>query len=188
MILAAGASRRLGRPKQLLDYNGEMLLERAERLAVSAGASPVVTVLGAHFVSISAAFHQRGAIRIFNQQWEQGISSSIQAGLNSIDAFAPDAPGVLIMTCDQPRITADHLTALIDAFQSAQDSIASSFYAGSCGVPAVFPRSLFPELNALRGDKGAKSLLVAPPRPVISIPFAEGEVDIDLPADLAQLE
>ena len=67
-------------------------------------------------------------------------------------------------------------------------SIVASSYAGAKGVPAIFPRSVFPDLHALRGDKGARSLLAEPPCPVIALPFPGGELDIDLPADLAQLE
>jgi CTP:molybdopterin cytidylyltransferase MocA len=189
VILAAGASRRLGQPKQLLHMGGETLIERAVRLAQESGAAPVIAVLGAHFEYMCVFIASSGAILSFNDQWQQGIASSIHAGLKALDAVAPEALGVLIMSCDQPRLTAAHLRALIAAF-AAQDqtAIVASAYASIHGVPAVFPRSSFADLRALRGDKGARSLLVQPPCPLISLPFAGGEVDIDEPADLAQLE
>lgn len=134
IILAAGASRRLGQPKQLLVYEGETLLERASRLASEAGASPVITVLGAYFIEICAAIPQGDSICVLNDKWEQGIASSIHAGLHALDAIAPKSPGVLLMTCDQPRLTAAHLRALLKAFKKqGGHGIAASTYAGTLG-------------------------------------------------------
>lgn len=190
IILAAGASRRLGQPKQLIAYHGEALLERAIRLAQEAGAAPVLVVLGAHLQIIRAAVQFHEAIPVVNEHWEQGIASSIHAGLDALDVYAPSASGVLLMSCDQPRLNADHLRTLIEAFTAGEDDpcMVASVYAGVRGVPAVFPGMLLPELRALRGDKGARSLLVKPYCRVMDVPFDGGEVDIDLPADLAQLE
>src|SRR5271169_3698885 len=160
IILAAGASRRLGRPKQLLLHKGETLLVRAIRLAGEAGASPVIVVLGAHYPEIRAAVSFGNAMGVVNDDWEQGIASSIHAGLDVLDSILPNAPGALLMTCDQPRLSAGHLRALIGGF-SAQSTpaIVASKYAGTLGVPAVFPRSIFPGLRGLRGDQGARALL-----------------------------
>lgn len=189
IILAAGASRRLGKPKQLVEFGGETLLERALRLAREAGARPVLALLGAHFAPICVTIPFDDAIPVLNDQWEQGLSSSIHAGLHELDARAPHAPGALVMSCDQPRLTADHLRALLQAFAAqSTPSIVASSYSGAQGVPAVFPRSVFPNLRALRGDKGARALLVQPPCPVIALPFDGGELDIDMPDDLAQLQ
>ena len=109
IVLAAGASRRLGQPKQLLKLDGETLVERAVRLANEAGAAPVIAVLGAHYQAIRAAVALEGAIHILNDEWEQGIASSIRAGIDALDAIAREASGVLILSCDQPRLTAGHL-------------------------------------------------------------------------------
>jgi len=189
LLLAAGASRRLGQPKQLLKVNGETLLERAIRLVAESGASPVVTVLGAHFVEISAAVPPGDSIRVLNGQWEQGIATSIHAGIRALDAIAPQSPGVLILACDQPRLTADHLRAMNDAFLAQPEpSIVASFYAGALGVPAIFPRSVFALLVNLKGDQGARKLLAQPPCALISIDFPGGGIDIDTPADLARLQ
>jgi len=189
ILLAAGASRRLGRPKQLLAYGGETLLERAIRLAVEAGAAPVFAVLGAHFERVSVVVSAGPGVAVFNGEWETGIASSIHAGLHALDGIAPDAAGVLILGCDQPRLTAEHLRALIGAFAAqTEPAIVASAYAGVHGVPAVFPRSVFEQLRALRGDRGARALLAEAPYPVIALPFEGGEVDIDRPEDLARLE
>jgi CTP:molybdopterin cytidylyltransferase MocA len=185
IILAAGSSSRLGQPKQLLEYNGETLLERAIRISAESGAAPLVVVVGAHFEYVLTEFPYGRAIAIHNQNWEQGIASSIHAGLKALDTLAPTSQGALILPCDQLHLSADHLRALLSAFAAQpQPSIAASTYADVLGIPAVFPRTAFPQLRALKGDKGARSLLINPPCPVIEIPFAGGEIDIDRPADL----
>jgi molybdenum cofactor cytidylyltransferase len=189
ILLAAGASRRLGEPKQLVRFGGETLLKRAVRLAEEAGASPVITVLGAHFFEICAAIPQHDSIRVFNDQWEQGIASSIHAGLGALAAMKSAMAGVLILPCDQPRLTAAHLKTLLGAFASrSAGAIVASRYAETLGIPAVFPRSVFPRLLKLRGDQGARALLAKPPCELIAEDFAGGAIDIDTPEDLAQLE
>ncbi|MDR3777126.1 MAG: nucleotidyltransferase family protein [Terracidiphilus sp.] len=191
IVLAAGASRRLGQPKQLLLLDGETLLERAIRLAAEAGADPVFVILGAHFERICAAvpFNQLPhAILVINSEWAQGIASSINTALRPLSIVAPRAEGALILSCDQPRLTAAHLRALLERFAAQPaPTIVASTYAGVLGIPAVFPREVFADLRALRGDKGARALLMKPPCPLISLPFPGGEIDIDEPADLAQL-
>jgi len=166
--------------------DGETLLARSVRLAGEAGAAPVIVVIGANADLIGAAVPVDSADVVKNEEWEQGIASSIHAGVNSLDA---DARGVLILACDQPRLSAEHLRGLIETFAAqSETSIVASAYAGVLGIPAVFPREAFPQLLALRGDKGARALLVRPPCPLITIPFPGGEVDIDRPDDLAQLQ
>jgi CTP:molybdopterin cytidylyltransferase MocA len=188
IILAAGGSSRLGQPKQLLEYRGETLLDRAIRIAQEAGASPVLAVLGANFERVRASIKPYASIPVHNQRWRQGIASSIDEGLRALHVCAPEVTGALLMSCDQPRLTAEHLRALIDAFSAqAAPAIAASLYAGVHGVPAVFPRETFADLRALRGDKGAQSLIAQAPCPVVAIEFTGGEVDIDSPEDLAQL-
>jgi molybdenum cofactor cytidylyltransferase len=189
IILAAGESRRLGQPKQLLAYRGESLLVRAIRLANEAGASPVLVVLGANFETILAAIQSSNSIPVHNDRWRQGIASSIEAGVRALSVCGPEAEGVLLMGCDQPRLTADHLRGLIAAFEGQSAAvIAASSYAGVQAVPAVFPRAAYPELRALRGERGARSVIESAPCPVVAMEFPGGEVDIDSPEDLALLE
>lgn len=186
VVLAAGASRRLGQPKQLVMLEGETLLARTVRLAREAGAAPVLVVVGAQAELICAAVPADRATVVMNGEWEQGIASSIRAGVNALDATAS---GVLISACDQPRLSAAHLRGLIETLAAqCEPCIVASTYAGVRGIPAVFPREAFADLLALRGDKGARALLMQPPCPLIALPFEGGEVDIDRPDDLAELQ
>jgi len=185
MILAAGGSRRLGQPKQLLTYERETLLNRAIRIVSETGVMPVLVVLGAQFETIRASIQSSTVIAVHNDRWRQGMGRSVDAGMRALGVCAPEADGVLLMGCDQPRLTADHLRALMNAFVSyGSSAIAASSYAGINGVPAVFPRESFADLRALRGDRGARSVIERASFPIVPVEFEGGEVDIDAPEDL----
>jgi len=145
-------------------------------------------VLGAHREAIERAIDFGAAKIVGNEDWEEGLASSIRAGVTAVQAGAPTAEGLLLMTCDQPRVTAEHLHRLIQMSyaQLATTSIAS-IYGEVRGIPAIFPRQAIGDLLALRGDKGARQLLANSPWPVISIPLDGGDIDIDRPEDLPQL-
>lgn len=187
IILAAGASRRLGQPKQLVRIAGETLLARTIRVVSEAGANPVLVVVGANRGSIVENVDLSRVRVVVNPDWEQGIASSIHAGIESLLRLTPKADAAMILVCDQPKLTADHLKLLIDRFEEAEEpSIASSRYAGIAGIPAIFPASKFARLLALEGDTGARFLLRNPESPMLSVDFAGGEADIDTPEDLAR--
>ncbi len=187
IIVAAGASSRLGQPKQLVMADGQPLLQRALRRAREAGAEPVFVVLGAHREVIEKAIDFGAATIVRNDDWEEGIASSIRAGVRAVDA-GTEAAGVLLMTCDQPRTTAKHLRKMIQAFDAQEEALViASIYAGARGTPAIFPRVLFADLLGLRGDRGARGLLASASMPVVEIQFRGGEVDIDRPEDLVEL-
>jgi molybdenum cofactor cytidylyltransferase len=179
----------LGQPKQLLTFMGETLLARSIRMAKEAGADPVLVVLGAHRERIRATVSLDDMEIAINEGWEQGIASSIHAGLKKLEAIGHDTQGILILSCDQPRLSAAHLRGLIDRFRAqSENSIVASAYAGVLGIPAIFPRFAFPHLLALGGDKGARALLAQPPCRLVWLPFEGGEIDIDQPGDLSELE
>lgn len=122
IVLAAGASRRLGQAKQLVRHGGEFLLERAVRLAGEAGAAPVIAVLGAEQERIRGAVEFGNAIVVVNSDWELGMASSLQAGLRAVEEYGPQVEGALIVACDQPRLTAGHLQRLVEGFVAESGS------------------------------------------------------------------
>ena len=179
VILAAGASTRLGEPKQLAMLAGETLLERAVRVAREAGCEPVVVVLGAAYVEILAHNQLRDAVPVINDKWAEGMASSIRLGVRTLGFVAKEAEGVVLMTCDQPAVTAAHLRRL-----TLRQEVKASRYAGRNGVPAYFPANYFRRLMKLSGDAGARELL----EDARSEELAGGELDVDTAADLAAAE
>ena len=188
MVLAAGASRRLPGPKQLLRYRGATLLRHAAQTAVAAGCGPVVVVLGAADLAKQLRFELVDLdVRIVeNHRWQEGMSTSILAGLDALEqARVTDA--VLVMTCDQPHVTARLLKQMVAAYHRERSPAVACAYAGTVGVPALFDRALFPELQALQADQGAKGILERHRQTVARIPFEQGAVDIDTPEDVLHL-
>lgn len=181
VILAAGASTRLGKPKQLLRYRGITLLEHACQIALSADPQLVSVVLGAAEDELGP-FVPEGVQIVSNPNWVGGISTSIQAGIGALPAAIQVAA---LMLVDQPLITSEHLRTLLSLVSDESLVTASQYPDGTPGVPAAFHRSVFPDLFALKGDLGAKAVLLALPelRTVdLSLPL-----DIDTPDDYTKL-
>lgn len=187
IIIAAGSSSRLGEPKQLLVLQGEALLERAIRVAKEAGTEPVVVVLGAHRERIEAGVDLSGVTVVVNDDWEEGMASSIRAGVRAIKEQHSSSSGALLMVCDQPAVNSEHLGQMMGAFRRNPAGVIASVYAGKRGIPAIFPAVAYADLLDLRGDRGARELLSEEGRFVIEVPLEGGELDIDLPEDLAHL-
>jgi molybdenum cofactor cytidylyltransferase len=186
VVLAAGASRRLPGPKQLLRYRGETLLRRAARIAVEAACGPVVVVLGAAADRLRPELDGLDLRVVENRRAARGLSDSIRTGLEALVAKAePDA--ALFLPCDQPGISTDLLREMVGAFAASGPPAVASAYAGTVGVPALFSRTLFAELRALHGDAGAKRVLQRHAGEIVKIPFEPGALDIDTPADAAGL-
>ncbi len=183
VILAAGGSTRLGRPKQLLELDGEPLVRRAARAAAEAGYAPVVVVVGAAAAEVGAALAEGPFEVVENPGWRAGVASSIRRGLAAVLALRPDVSGVLLAVCDQPRVGAAHLAALAAVLDDGVHSIAASSYAGTLGVPALFERATFGELEALVGDQGAKPVVTREPGRVAAVPLPGGEWDVDTEVD-----
>lgn len=184
IVLAAGASSRLGEPKQLLQINGESLVRRTVRLVIEAGCSPVIVVLGAYAEKIKPELNDLVAVIVENAQWTEGMGSSICCGIASLQANRPEK--VLISVCDQPELSAELLVALIAA-QSGDWLVAASQYNGALGVPAVFCSSLFPQLQALTGDRGARALIAEFADRVNPVDFPGGGFDVDTAKDAIRL-
>ncbi|WP_026853655.1 nucleotidyltransferase family protein [Geothrix fermentans] len=174
LVLAAGAGRRMGGPKALLTIAGETLLHRAARAALGAGCRPVLAVTGAWDPGLEGL----AVGTVPNPGAEEGMASSIRVGI----AALPAAQSVLLLTVDQLAVDEVLLRRLLALAATDPSRPAACAYAGTVGIPAVLPRRLFPELLALRGDRGAKALLLR--ESAATLPFPEGAADLDTPEDL----
>jgi len=187
IILAAGPSSRLGRPKQLVEVDGQSLIERAFDTASGAGCEPVLVVTGANNQQVVSRIRKCGAKIVRNLDWKQGLGSSIRAGIERLLKSDPQISAVLLMVCDQPLVEAQHLRHLVDVRRRTTKSIVCSRYADTVGVPAVFGREFFGDLMQL-GEHGAKQLLLSHPDQSAQISLPEAELDIDEEADIERLE
>ena len=188
IVLAAGASRRYGSPKQLLRYRGEFLVARSVRLAHLAGAEAVYVVLGYRADQMRRALQQAHAqlgetAIVRNPRWRDGMGRSLACGIGALPAKARAA---LVCLGDQPRLQVGDLARLVTAWRSHPRAAAAARYEGRLGVPAVFPRNWFSALQTLRGDHGAQAML-ASERAVTSVSMARAAFDLDRPEDLAEL-
>ncbi len=183
VVLAAGASSRLGQPKQLVTLDGELLLDRAIRIAHEAGAAPVFVVLGAEFQRMLQVLEGNPfAPRILiNKAWRGGMASSIALGATAAERAGVD--DLLILSCDQPAVTPEHLRRL--AVTSNREHVVASYYREHRGIPALFPEFAFHALQELTGDSGARELLQD--AAVLTVALPGGEFDVDTPKHLEEL-
>ena len=188
IILAAGASTRMGTPKQLLTYRGCTLIRHMAEVAIASVCQPIAIVLGANGERIKPEISQLPLQIVENQQWQEGMSSSIQVGLEALLAVNQHLDAVAIALCDQPFVSPQTLNQLVEAYHLTGKPIIASEYAGTFGVPALFSRTLFSELMNLKNTEGAKQLIKRHIHEVFSIPFPDGAIDIDTPKDYEQLK
>lgn len=186
VILAAGGSSRLGHPKQLIEHEGESLLRRSVRAAVDGGCAPVVVVLGADARLCGPKVADLPTRVLHNEDWPTGIASSIRRGITDVESLG-SVEGAILMVCDQPHVSADVLQQLI-ARRDLRNTIVASAYGDTVGVPALFERVHFPELLALSGDVGAKSLFAQHADTTADVEFPLGTIDIDSADDEADAQ
>jgi len=179
VVLAAGGSTRMGRPKQLLPWRGRTLLRHTVDVAAESNCEPVVVVLGAAADRLRAELDGLPVVTAENPNWESGPGTSIATG---VIAIGP-ADAVVFLACDQPLVDAAHVRRLIDARRTTGRPMAASGYAGAVGVPALFARECFPDLRSLPPGAGAKHLLARRPDAVAVVPFPAGAIDLDTPDD-----
>ena len=184
VVLAAGASTRFGSPKQLVRVAGRPLLHSALARAADVAGSAVSVVLGAHAAELTPLLTHSQALIVINRDWREGIASSIRTGVLRLP---PSCNAVLLMLADQAAVTAEDLKRLVSAWRRQPDYIVAARYGMTTGVPAVFPRSVFSDLTALRGDTGARALLQRNPDRVVRVPMASAAIDIDTPEDLLKI-
>jgi molybdenum cofactor cytidylyltransferase len=188
ILLAAGESSRLGRPKQLLTYEGKTLLQHSLQVARESKALPIVVVLGAHADIIKREIDGVNVQVVQNKDWQEGMASSIRCGINTFKQISPSAEGVIIMVCDQPYISAFLLIELIKAHQKTGKPIVASSFQNTFGPPVFFHNTFFNELLELKGDVGAKTIIHQHTDAVEVIPFPEGIYDVDTEADYERIK
>ena len=186
ILLAAGNSSRMGRPKQTLIYQGKTLLQHAIQAAVQSNCELVFVVLGAHADTVSAEIHDESIIIIHNPKWQEGMASSIRSGVAELEKNS-EADSVIIMLCDQPFVDAGLLNSLVELQQTSNKGIVACSYHDTLGVPVLFSKAYFASLLKLEGHEGAKKILAAHRDDIAAITFPQGEIDIDTPDDYNKL-
>jgi molybdenum cofactor cytidylyltransferase len=185
LLLAAGASTRMGQPKQLLAYRGRTLLRHAAETAVATGCAPLVLVTGAIHEPLAAEVADLPVRVVHNPAWETGMASSIHAGLAVAAAAQPTA--YLIMLSDQPLVTPELLRQLVVQQQHTHAPIVAAAYGDTLGVPAIFHHSMLPALRELQGPQGASRLIASLGSAVGRVAFPAALLDVDTPEQYAAL-
>lgn len=187
IILAAGNSSRLGKPKQLLTYQDKTLLTIVSEAALKTSFHPVVVVLGAYATEVSKA-HQGLKIQyVINEEWETGMSSSIATGLTALLDTKKDIENVIIAVADQVFITARIFEKLTENHQLTGKGIVASTYGETSGTPVLFNKKYFDQLLNLQGSTGAKKIVTENAADTAKVPFEKGLIDIDTAADYDNL-
>jgi molybdenum cofactor cytidylyltransferase len=186
-ILAAGQSKRLGTPKQLLMYEGKTLINRLIDIVNHAGDFPTTLVLGACADPIINQLPAEKPNLVMNPHWEEGMGSSIRWAVHHITVHSPDVDGIMMLVCDQPFISADHIKGILDMQHNTGKPIVASYYGGSGGTPALFHKETFAALLSLKGDAGAKKIINNGTFEVAAWHFEQGTSDIDTQDDYLKL-
>ncbi|HWN89484.1 MAG TPA: nucleotidyltransferase family protein [Chitinophagaceae bacterium] len=188
VILAAGASTRLGKPKQLLQYHGKTLLDHSVNEAINAKADAVVVILGKNADLLQNKIDNQKVNVVINKDWEEGMAASVRLGLATLLKIKPYIDAVIFMVCDQPHISSLVLNELITTQQKTTKQIVTCNYGGSIGPPALFHKKYFRELAKVKGDIGARNIIQQNMNDVATILFPEGKIDIDTQEDYDALE
>lgn len=183
IVLAAGASTRLGRPKQNLLFQDQTLLERICHTSMELDNSSVVVVMGAN-TTLKAPV---GTTVVVNEEWQEGMASSIRCGMQYLSANSPKTEVVILTVCDQPFVRVELFKEMIAVHEQTNLPIVACTYADSIGTPVLFHHSLFAELLALKGDKGAKQLVNKDKQRVGLVNFPLGSIDVDTEEDYVRL-
>ncbi len=185
IILAAGSSARLGRPKQHLTFNNKTFLQQMVITVTAVNCGPVIIVLGANAQLYNE--HGENVYNVVNDKWQQGMGSTICCGLKKLLEVVPDVEGAIITVCDQPYVTLSLLQQMLHKHQQSQLPIVACTYSDTIGTPVLFHHAVFSELLQLSGDKGAKQIVNKDKERVALVDFPLGAVDVDTEEDYTRL-
>lgn len=184
LVLAAGESRRMGAPKQLLPFGNSTLLESGLHLLTTSHLGPVHCVLGAHFEKVRSSIPSLPTLKVvYNPDWQKGMGSSIAAGVKAVQEAEKDVERILVVLADQPFIPQSHLKQLLEKSAAHPGFIVGTQYQERVGVPAVFPRQDFHRLTGLNEAVGARKLIQSAEKVVSVAASEEWLFDIDHPED-----
>ncbi len=183
ILLAAGSSSRMGQSKQLLKIREVAMLVHSTTIALESGIDPVVVVLGANEEEHRKALEYLTVHIVMNHRWENGMGGSLKEGLTYLLQKKPTINAVMVMVCDQPLLTGEHLKKIRENYLQSGKPIVASQYSGTLGVPVLFHKTLFSEILALPDDQGAKKIIQQHPHDTLAIDFPAGSIDLDTPDD-----
>ncbi|MGL5939391.1 MAG: nucleotidyltransferase family protein [Waterburya sp.] len=187
ILLAAGESKRMGTPKQLLFYRGASLIRHAITEAIASNCHRIIVVIGAYSDRIKSEIENLPIYICHNPHWQQGMSASISLGIKTLTTIETQLDGVIIALGDQPLITAYVYNRLIENYLKSRQKAIASNYANTLGVPALFDRTLFPDLLSLSNQGGAKQLLNQYSDRAFDLNIPQAAIDIDTPDDYQKL-
>jgi molybdenum cofactor cytidylyltransferase len=189
ILLAAGSSSRMGHNKMMYVHKGKTLLEFAIQAATISQASDIVVVTGANREKNESIIKMSGLDVKYNKQWEAGIGSSIKCGLNYLIKKEKALDAVIVSVCDQPYLSSEIFDNLIRTYYTSGKKIVASAYADILGVPVLYDKSFFKQLQHIPDEKGARKHLFSKTDPNLigSVPFPQGEIDIDTLEDLKKI-
>ena len=184
LVLAAGASRRFGSPKPLALFRAVPLVRHTTQLLSAFCPAGLQVVAGAVAPAIRELLAPDGVAVVVNPDWASGLGSSLACGIR---ALPPGPDAVLVMPCDLPAVTAEDLSRLVSAWRVAPQRMAAAEFDAHPAPPAIFPRAVWSQLAALRGDQGARAVLESAAQRTL-VPMPSAALDVDTPAELARIE
>ena len=187
LILAAGKGRRMGSTKQLLPYLKHTILGNVISVANSLALGKPLVVLGYQADEIKSSLGQVEADFIINSNWKKGMGKTLATAVKKASANNGDLKAVLVLLADQPRISKEHLIRLIHSYRQKKYPIIATEYANGGGVPAIFDKSIFPDLLNLEGDQGARQIIRNHTEVGLLTSDDEEVWDIDTPDDYQRL-
>jgi molybdenum cofactor cytidylyltransferase len=183
IVLAAGASSRMGRTKQSLPFLGKTILEWVVDSALAASLHQVIVVLGHEAGALQSLLGSRVVDTVFNPDYCKGQSTSLQTGLKAITT---KTDAVLFLLADQPLVTAETIDLILDAYRRSPESpIVLPTFEGRRGNPVLFGRETFPWIETLSEDCGARHLFTEFTERILKVPIADSSIHFDVDTEEA---
>lgn len=188
VVLAAGSSSRLGRPKQLVEFQNKTLLQRILDIVTPFNFNPTLLVLGAHAGQIKDSTNLDNVTVVYNENWTEGIGSSIRLGVQESIKLNRSLDSILFLLSDQPYVSTELIQELINKHKNRNQQITACNYKENIGVPAIFGKTFFQQLMDLTGDTGAKKIILQNIQDIEKVSFKKGYFDIDTAEDYERLQ